>query len=510
MKELPKGWIWTTLGDVCSKPQYGWTTKGSEQGRIRLLRTTDIANGTIDWSSVPFCAKDPPAPSRYQLAEGDIVISRAGSVGVSALLERPIPAAVFASYLIRFKALGTPPRLIAYYLQSPRYWAAIGDKAAGIAIPNVNATKLAALRLPLVPLPEQHRIVARIESLFAELDKGIAALKRAEVNLERYRASFLKAAVEGRLTELWRHENPPVESGEELLRRILAERRKRWEEEQLAKFKAKERKPPRNWKAKYKEPVAPDTRGLPGLPDGWCWATVDQVALRMRNGRSVRTRAGGFPVLRLGAITGDVLDDRDFKYGDWGPEEAEPFRVRAGDFFVSRGNGSLDLVGRAAVADQGVGDVAFPDTMIRVTFACTKLFRARFGAAIWNSQIIRRQITESAKTSAGIYKINQADLQRLHLPLPPVLEQDMIIGLHHVSESVQSHLGNRLTVAVSGTSTLHQSILKRAFEGRLVPQDPADEPASILLERIRAERETVRKKARRRTKRTAPRKSQVA
>ena len=110
-------------------------------------------------------------------------------------------------------------------------------------------------KIPLAPISEQHRIVAKIESLFAKLDDGVAALKRAEANLERYRASVLKAAVEGRLTERWRREHPPEETGEELLRRILAERRKRWEEEQLAKFEAKGKKPPKNWKAKYKEPV---------------------------------------------------------------------------------------------------------------------------------------------------------------------------------------------------------------------------------------------------------------
>ena len=94
-------------------------------------------------------------------------------------------------------------------------------------------------RIPLAPLPEQHRIVAKIESLFAKLDEGVAALQRAQANLERYRASVLKAAVDGRLTEQWRRENPSNETGAELLRRILAERRKRWEEEQLANFEAK-------------------------------------------------------------------------------------------------------------------------------------------------------------------------------------------------------------------------------------------------------------------------------
>ncbi len=356
----------------------------------------------------------------------------------------------------------------------------------------IRKKELISWPLLVAPTPEQHRIVAKIESLFARLDEGVAALKRAEANLERYRAAVLKAAVEGRLTEHWRSENPPEETGEELLGRILAERRKRWEAEQLAKFEARGRRPPRNWKAKYKEPISPDTSALPELPTGWCWATVDQVSVRMRNGRSVRGRPGGFPVLRLSAVTGAVLDDRDIKEGDWEPEEAEPFRVRHGDFFVSRGNGSLDLVGRASFAGDDVGDVAFPDTMIRVTFTCRQLVRTRFAAVIWSSQFIRRQIMECAKTSAGIYKINQSDLRRVILPVPPVAEQDRITDSYREFESARSHLANRITVSCQHTSALRQSILKRAFKGRLVPQNPDDEPVSGVLHRIRAEKEAAR------------------
>jgi len=424
------------------------------------------------------------------LPTGTVLFSSRAPIGYVAIAASPMATNQgFKSFV--------PPRDISssflyYYLSSAKSIAI--QSASGTTFKELSKKRAALLPFPLAPVPEQHRIVAKIESLFAKLDEGVAALKRAETNLERYRVSVLKAAVEGRLTEQWRRENPPTETGEDLLRRILAERRKRWEAEQLAKFEAKGRKPPKNWTAKYKEPVSPDTSGLPGLPEGWCWATVDQVALGMRNGRSVRTRAGGFPVLRLSAITGAVLDDRDTKEGDWGPKEAAPFRVRQGDFFVSRGNGSLDLVGRASFADDFVGEVAFPDTMIRVTFACRQQVRARFVAAIWNSEFVRRQITECAKTSAGIYKINQADLRGVLLPIPPVAEQDRITASHREFELARSDLANRVTMWCQHAFALRQSILKRAFEGRLVPQDPADEPASVLLERIRAERAAERKR----------------
>lgn len=500
------GWERCEISDVLAAQnngkllKQGWSPK-CEKHPARtdsdwgVLKTTSIQSGSF-LSGYNKALPDSlhPRPG-LEVAVGDLLVTCAGPrsrCGVACLVRSTRPRLMISGKMYKMRA--SPQVLPAFaeaWLLTSEAQRAVDRMKTGGSDSGLNLTQGRFLRLPflLAPFPEQGRIVAKIESLFAKLDESIAALKRAGANLERYRASVLKAAVEGRLTERWRRENPPEETGEALLRRILAERRKRWEEEQLAKFAAKGKRPPRNWKAKYKEPVTPATSGLPGLPEGWSWATVDQVALEMRNGRSVRTREGGFPVLRLGAITGDVLDDRDFKHGDWGPKEAEPFRVRAGDFFVSRGNGSLDLVGRAAVADEGVSNVAFPDTMIRVKFACSKLLRARFVSSIWNSQFIRRQIRESARTSAGIYKISQADLRRLLLPVPPIREQDMIVGLHRVSESAQSHLENTLTVALRGTSVLRQSILKRAFEGRLVPQDPDDEPASVLLDRMRDETE---------------------
>ncbi|MDE0357259.1 MAG: restriction endonuclease subunit S, partial [Gammaproteobacteria bacterium] len=180
----------------------------------------------------------------------------------------------------------------------------------GVTFKAIRKKELTSWPTLVAPLPEQHRIVAKIESLFAKLDEGVAALKRAEANLERYRASVLKAAVEGRLTEQWRRENPPTETGEDLLRRILAERRKRWEAVQLAKFEAKGRKPPKNWKAKYKEPATPDTSGLPRLPEGWCWATVDQVSDGVHYGSSTKTSTEheGVPVLRMGNIQDGMLN----------------------------------------------------------------------------------------------------------------------------------------------------------------------------------------------------------
>jgi len=160
-RSLPGNWILTKIEDICTDPQYGYTTKASNNGNLKLLRTTDITSGKINWDQVPFCTKNPDDINKYLLQDGDIVISRAGSVGVSYLIKKPVKA-IFASYLIRFNPL-TNRRYFKYYLESPYYWNSISRKTLGIAIPNVNATKLKSINFPLAPLNEQNRIVEKIE-----------------------------------------------------------------------------------------------------------------------------------------------------------------------------------------------------------------------------------------------------------------------------------------------------------------------------------------------------------
>jgi type I restriction enzyme S subunit len=124
---------------------------------------------------------------------------------------------------------------------------------------------------------QQTRIVAKLEELLSDLDAGVAELKAAQKKFGQYRQSLLKAAVEGALTADWRAQHPPTETGAQLLQRILTERRARWETKQLARFKEQGKTPPKDWQKKYPEPVQPVTTALPELPEGWVWASVEQL-----------------------------------------------------------------------------------------------------------------------------------------------------------------------------------------------------------------------------------------
>ncbi|MBI1825137.1 MAG: restriction endonuclease subunit S [Planctomycetes bacterium] len=168
---------------------------------------------------------------------------------------------------------------LAHFLASPEMQSTIGEQQVGATRQALTKSMILGFDIGLPSFAEQGRIVDEIEKQFTRLDAGVAALKWVEANLRRYKAAVLKAAVEGRLTERWRAEHPNVEPASELLKRILTERRRRWELSELAKMQAKGKLPTDDrWKKKYREARLPDTKELPQLPVGWCWATVDVIA----------------------------------------------------------------------------------------------------------------------------------------------------------------------------------------------------------------------------------------
>ena len=213
---------------------------------------------------------------------GSVLFTKSGAstlLNQRAVLQRPM-------YVVSHIAAAIPEKgILSEWLY---HWLSTVDfshYAHATTLPSLPFSKIKHIAVPVAPRTEQVRIADTLDELFSNLDAGVAALKRVRDRLKLYRASVLKAVVEGTLTTDWRKQQANTEPASELLKRVLAERRRRWEEDQLRKFEEKGKAPPKNWKAKYKEPVAPDTAGLPPLPEGWCWATVDQLG-EIRSGQT--------------------------------------------------------------------------------------------------------------------------------------------------------------------------------------------------------------------------------
>lgn len=316
------------------------------------------------------------------------------------------------------------------------------------------------LRNAPIPVPPtaaaQVAIVSRIDDLFAEIDEGEAALAEARAGVETYRKALLKAAVTGELTADWRQANPPQETGEHLLQRILADRRARWKAD------------PKNARKKYVEPSGPDTDGLPDLPAGWAWASLDQLSWSAQYGTSQKCDYDGTgePVLRIPNLRAGAIDLADLKRSLVGLAlEAEDY-VHPGDLLVVRTNGSEALIGRAGVA---LAELAEP------TFLASYLIRYRLTGdhkrwrwirAFTESSVFRYSVLASIGSSAGQYNLSMGKLDTFPVALPPDAEIDVALSAY-AKAYAQVPEPDLVDTFVSQASTLRQSILAAAFRGEL-------------------------------------------
>ena len=345
----------------------------------------------------------------------------------------------------------------------------------------VPAAWLSEAPIPLPPLAEQRRIVAEIETQFTRLDASVAALRRAQANLKRYRASVLKDACEGRLVpteaELARSEGREYEPAAVLLERILAERRARWESQEKKR-------------GKYKEPSNPDTSDLPELPEGWVWATVEQLS-EIQGGiqkQPKRTPADNpYPFLRVANVLRGELDLDEVHQIELFPGELDKLRLIPGDLLIVEGNGSPSQIGRMAIWKGDIEDCVHQNHIIRARLVGG--LSSEYAETYWNSPTGASEVSKVASSTSGLYTLSVSKVSGLPIPLPPLAEQRRIVAEVERRLSVVQQAEATVEASLARAERLRQSILKQAFSGRLVPQDPNDEPASALLERIRAERE---------------------
>lgn len=498
MNVLPTGWESVELDDACELIR-GITFPTAEKrfefsvGMIGCLRTANVQT-TVEWDDLWFVPRQYVKQAQQIVAVDDILISTANSYELVGKVSR-VTHIKFDSTLGAFISLlrahkGIDAGFLYYQMTSEAVQQAIREMSSTTTnISNVSGGKLKTLELVIAPVAEQTRIVDKLEELLSGLDAGVAELKAAQKKLAQYRQSLLKAAVEGALTAEWRANNKPAETGAQLLERILQERRVRWEAKQLTKFKEQGKAPPKDWQKKYPEPVQPEITDLPELPQGWVWASVEQLSESVRNGlsKTPNTEQRGFPIFKINAVRPMVVNFTAIKHIEIDESEAADYWVEVGDVLATRYNGSVDLLGVFGMVKTVPERTLHPDKLIRMK----PLTGAELGAwmeVCGNVGLSRKHLVARVKTTAGQTGISGEDLKRTPIPLPPVAEQKIALAVLEERLQVIRELELPTELGLKQSTAQRQNILKAAFSGQLVPQDPSDEPASELLKRIRAER----------------------
>jgi type I restriction enzyme S subunit len=464
---IPEHWRWIRLGHLLLGSGAGRSPqcesrprKGDEWG---VLKVSAVSWGQFNPDENKALPVDASTLAEHEVHDGDLLISRANTANLvarSVLVEAPPPRLLMSDKIVR---LILSPSVDARYINSfnNSAWARkyYLHHASGTSSSMKNISRQVMLEVPIAvpPAAEQQRIVAKVDQLMAMLDdleqrqekKRSAAIHVSKVSLD----SLVNAEDPEHLARAWERmsKNLGIVAGSVRGLEILRD-------------------------AALSLLVCGSMSGLvPGQlaqtlsiapPRGWPLMPV-QSCLRepLVNGRSVTDQPGGFPVLRLSSIRGTSVDFRERKEGAWTRDEAERWIVVERDFLVARGNGSLDLVGRGAVAPATQGfEVAFPDTMIRIRVDHA-LLDPDYLAIIWNSRLVRHQLESRARTTSGIYKISQGDIQTLVIPVPLLEEQRKIIAQHAAVSRTLQVLAQRIA---SMHATAEKLALSAMTAGRVV------------------------------------------
>jgi len=498
-QELPQGWVTAKLDEIMT-PVRGIAfpkevkAHAPAEGHIACLRTTNVQKN-VEWGDLWFIPRQYAKRDDQIIQPLDILISTANSyelVGKVAQVHAIPHQATLGAFisLLRVKAPFDAKFFYHYLSASATQEAIRGFASTTTNISNVSTGKLATLDVVVPPLPEQRRIVAKLEELFSKLDAGVAAVRRTQALLKRYRQSVLHAAVTGELTRAWRETHPTAhaETGAALLQRIRAERRAQWEAAQVAK-RGGQLPLGEGWKSKYVEPEAVDTEGLPELPEGWAWATSEQLCSSVASGSTPKPEElfadkGEIPFLKVYNLTKighlDFTNKPTFIREQIHNGQLNRSRVNPGDVLINIVGPPLGKV--SIVPDQ------FPEWNINqaiVAFKAVPGYSNKFLLTSLLTETIMNWLLRTAKTTTSQVNLSVTVCRQLPLPLPSEAEQAEIVAEVERRLTVLDALSQTLTDELRRAERLRQSILHQAFTGRLVPQDATDEPAAALLARLR-------------------------
>jgi len=439
---LPPTWAKTRLEDV-SEIILGQSPPGSSYNADGI--GLPFFQGSAEFGDLyPEIRKWTTKPTKLSKG-GDVLLSVRAPVGPTNLA--PVDCAIGRGVAAIRAVDGIEPKYLLYAIRSTE--SALASKGTGTTFAAVPGAVVREHLIPLAPTAEQRRIVAAIEEQFSRIDVGGSALQRARRNLQRMRAAVLQAAVTGRLVPQYPDDEPAA--------RFLAE-------------------------------VNREAGPYP-LPAGWLWARIEDLA-EVQGGiqKQPKRRPGknAYPFLRVANVLRSELDLSEVHMIELFDGELDRYRLRRGDLLVVEGNGSLDQIGRSALWQGAIDPCVHQNHLIRVRPG--PALGPNYLNVFWNALSTAAAIQAVASSTSGLYTLSTAKVRRVLVAVPPISEQERI-NLE-VSRQLSLIESARLNIDdVSGrVRSLKATTLGHAFAGRFVPQDSSDEPADVLLDRIKTAR----------------------
>lgn len=440
MSRLPLGWANSKIGDMCEYISRGKSPKYTERSELPVVNQKAIRWFGIQDEHLKYIHPDQFdqwAEERF-IREGDILWNSTGTgtIGRACLISEHHlkPKKVVDSHvtIVRPHKKAVDPRYLFAWIRGPQIQHKIEDLATGTTNQiELSRTTIIGTEVPLAPLNEQKRIAEKLDSVLARVDACREHLDRVPAILKRFRQSVLAAATTGKLTEEWREE-------------LVTDKK-------------------------------------------WKNTTIGAVLTDIRYGTSKKCRyePKKTPVLRIPNVLDGEVNHADLKYADFEAEQIRKLALTAGDILMIRSNGSLGLVGRTALVSEQEEGFLFAGYLIRIRVN-RALVRPAYICFCLMSPTSRNDIELVARSTSGVNNINTEEIKALAIRLPCIEEQDEIVRRVESLFAYANQLEANYNVARAKVERLTPAILAKAFRGELVPQDPNDEPASVLLERIRA------------------------